>query len=108
MLTTELVAQLLKEGIELSYQDISVCEITNRFYTSSRRHKSYQVYCDSFLLHFAEEYTDLEICADKFIALKNQLDKLKRDHARNIRTKKQDTELPKVSTISSNSKRTKT
>ena len=108
MLTTEIVTQLLKDGIELSYQDLSVCEITNKLYVSSRRRKAYQIYCDSFLLHFAEEYTDVEVCADKFVALKNHLDRLKKSHANSVRAKKSDTVVSEVSTVPVNTKRVKT
>lgn len=93
-----IITELVKAGIDLTYNELSLCNIKNRLYTKNRR-KTYQIFCDSFLLKFADEYDNVEICVDKFIALKNELDRKKKEYARNIKLKEKSGELSNVSAV---------
>ncbi len=98
MLNKDTIKCMLDCGIDLIYQELSACEINSRLYVTYKRGKSYQLHCDSHLFQFSEEYDNTEDCADKFLAIKNELDRRKKESARIAKSKKADTTVSKVST----------
>lgn len=95
MKETELIANVLNLGIDISYDEISICDISKRLYTPKRNRKKFQLYCDHRLLNYAQEYDDAETCADKFVLLKHELDRIKA-HVRNNKSKEKNSGMSKV------------
>ena len=99
-LSKDVVVELMLNGFELQYKNVSISSLGDKLYVGSKR-RNYQVHCDYYHLKFSEIYSDVEIAADKFVALKGQLDVLYAQNRRDYESKKTNrsvSELPAQST----------
>lgn len=82
MTEKELYKKCILDGIDLDYNKLSLCTLYNARFKP--RLFKYQVHSDNFHLKFSEMFISLEDALDKFIELKEFLQRKSNDRASNL------------------------